>query len=318
MRRTVLYISMSLDGCLARPDGDVSWLAGQDPDDPDPGTYPAFLSTVDTVVMGWTTYHQVVTQLSPGSWPYRGLDCYVLTHQARSAQEGIRFVCQPVTALIHTLKQEQGKDIWICGGAYTAAQLIRKNAIDRYVVSVIPVILGEGIPLFSRGLPQQDLRLVSAAHDSNGLSAVKEAVASGAGGNTLALIGGFRGKPQIHGRSAGGGDQRVAGPNVTEVGCKLEWTAGEINILHEVVDHLSAEAFSLLLHLLHQVRSLNAFSSARPIVNFGRGHELAARFHAGNDDRFKVGACGIYRGGPASRAGTENDNVRVYGRSCHN
>ena len=55
MRRTVLYISMSLDGCLARPDGDVSWLAGQDPDDPDPGTYPAFLSTVDTVAMGWTT-----------------------------------------------------------------------------------------------------------------------------------------------------------------------------------------------------------------------------------------------------------------------
>ena len=55
MRRTVLYISMSLDGCLARPDGDVSWLAGQDPDDPDPGTYPAFLSTVDTVAMGWRT-----------------------------------------------------------------------------------------------------------------------------------------------------------------------------------------------------------------------------------------------------------------------
>ena len=152
---------------------------------------------------------------------------------------------------------------------------------------------------------------VAAAHDSNGLSAVKEAVASGAGGNTLALIGGFRGKPQIHGRSAGGGDQRVAGPNVTEVGCELEWTAGEVNILHEVVDHLGAEAFSLLLHLFHQVRSLNAFSSARPIVNFGRGHELAARFHAGNDDRFKVGACGIYRGGPASRTGTENDDFGV-------
>lgn len=50
------------------------------------------------------------------------------------------------------LKREPaGRDIWICGGADTAAQLIRKNAIDRYVVSVIPVILGEGIPLFSRG-----------------------------------------------------------------------------------------------------------------------------------------------------------------------
>ena len=171
MRRTVLYISMSLDGCLARPDGDVSWLAGQDPDDPDPGTYPAFLSTVDTVVMGWTTYYQVVTQLSPGSWPYRGLDCYVLTHRPLPPQtEKIQAFSGPAHQLVEQLKREPaGRDIWICGGADTAAQLIRKNAIDRYVVSVIPVILGEGIPLFSRGLPQQDLRLVSAAH-SNGIA----------------------------------------------------------------------------------------------------------------------------------------------------
>ena len=171
MRRTVLYISMSLDGCLARPDGDVSWLAGQDPDDPDPGTYPAFLSTVDTVARGWTTYHQVVTQLSPDSWPYRGLDCYVLTHRPLPPQtEKIQAFSGPAHQLVEQLKREPaGRDIWICGGADTAAQLIRKNAIDRYVVSVIPVILGEGIPLFSRGLPQQDLRLVSAAH-SNGIA----------------------------------------------------------------------------------------------------------------------------------------------------
>ena len=169
MRRTVLYISMSLDGCLARPDGDVSWLAGQDPDDPDPGTYPAFLSTVDTVVMGWTTYHQVVTQLSPGSWPYRGLDCYVVTHRTLPSTAEICFTGEDPCALVDALRRQPGGDIWICGGADTAAQLIRKNAIDRYVVSVIPVILGEGIPLFSRGLPQQDLRLVSAAH-SNGIA----------------------------------------------------------------------------------------------------------------------------------------------------
>ena len=126
MRRTVLYISMSLDGCLARPDGDVSWLAGQDPDDPDPGTYPAFLSTVDTVVMGWTTYHQVVTQLSPGSWPYRGLDCYVAhpTAPLPPQTEKIQAFSGPAHQLVEQLKREPaGRDIWICGGADTAAQL---------------------------------------------------------------------------------------------------------------------------------------------------------------------------------------------------
>ena len=150
MRRTVLYISMSLDGCLARPDGDVSWLAGQDPDDPDPGTYPAFLSTVDTVVMGWTTYHQVVTQLSPGSWPYRGLDCYVLTHRPLPPQtEKIQAFSGPAHQLVEQLKREPaGRDIWICGGAELVHQLLREDKIDRFHIAVLPILLGSGIRLF--------------------------------------------------------------------------------------------------------------------------------------------------------------------------
>lgn len=95
----------------------------------------------------------------------------MLTHRPLPPQtEKIQAFSGPAHQLVEQLKREPaGRDIWICGGADTAAQLIRKNAIDRYVVSVIPVILGEGIPLFSRGLPQQDLRLVSAAH-SNGIA----------------------------------------------------------------------------------------------------------------------------------------------------
>ena len=156
MRRTVLYISMSLDGCLARPDGDVSWLAGQDPDDPDPGTYPAFLSTVDTVVMGWTTYHQVVTQLSPGSWPYRGLDCYVLTHRPLPPQtEKIQAFSGPAHQLVEQLKREPaGRDIWICGGADTAAQLIREKRHRPVCGLCDPRDPGGGHPpLFPRAAP---------------------------------------------------------------------------------------------------------------------------------------------------------------------
>ena len=171
MRKVVLFIAMSLDGYIGDRNGGVSWLGGQDPEGAVLDTYSVFIKNVDTVVMGWTTYHQVVTQLSPGSWPYRGLDCYVLTHRPLPPQtEKIQAFSGPAHQLVEQLKREPaGRDIWICGGADTAAQLIRKNAIDRYVVSVIPVILGEGIPLFSRGLPQQDLRLVSAAH-SNGIA----------------------------------------------------------------------------------------------------------------------------------------------------
>ena len=176
MRRTVLYISMSLDGCLARPDGDVSWLAGQDPDDPDPGTYPAFLSTVDTVVMGWTTYHQVVTQLSPGSWPYRGLDCYVLTHRPLPPQtEKIQAFSGPAHQLVEQLKREPaGRDIWICGGSKIVSQCVIADCIDEYYLSIMPTILGSGIPLFQKGLPTRRLKLLE-TKSRNGITEVRYA-----------------------------------------------------------------------------------------------------------------------------------------------
>ncbi len=104
-----IYIAQSLDGCIADPHGKVDWLDEASAED---AGYAAFAKTIDTVILGHRTYCQIHDELSPAIWPYAGMQSYVLTHQARSAQEGIRFVCQPVTALIHTLKQEQGKDIW--------------------------------------------------------------------------------------------------------------------------------------------------------------------------------------------------------------
>ena len=176
MRRTVLYISMSLDGCLARPDGDVSWLAGQDPDDPDPGTYPAFLSTVDTVAMGWTTYHQVVTQLSPDSWPYRGLDCYVLTHRPLPPQtEKIQAFSGPAHQLVEQLKREPaGRDIWICGGSDVIDQCVRADLIDEYHITTLPLILGGGIPLFKSDGPMRRLKLLRVSTTSGLVNMIYE------------------------------------------------------------------------------------------------------------------------------------------------
>lgn len=116
MREAVLYIGMSLDGYIADRNGGVGWMRGQDPADESPGSYPEFLRTVDTVVMGRTTYHQVVTELSPGEWIYAGLHSYVLTHRPQPGPAGITFTDEAPSALIDRLKTQPGRDIWICGG----------------------------------------------------------------------------------------------------------------------------------------------------------------------------------------------------------
>lgn len=148
MRKTILFIAMSLDGYIAGRDGSVDWLRGQEPGQDDMSSYDAFIRGIDTVVMGWTTYHQIVTQLSPGQWAYGGMTSYVLTHRPLPSTEEIRFVREDTCALIRRLKREPGKDIWICGGAGVIQPLLRDALIDRFHLSVIPVILGDGIRLF--------------------------------------------------------------------------------------------------------------------------------------------------------------------------
>lgn len=91
MRQAVLFIAMSLDGYLADQNGGVGWLEGEDPDAETPDTYTAFIREADTVLMGRRTYDQVVTELSPGKWPYCGLTTYVVTHRDAPPAEGVVF-----------------------------------------------------------------------------------------------------------------------------------------------------------------------------------------------------------------------------------
>lgn len=161
MRKVILFIAMSLDGCIADPVGGVSWLAGQDADAEVPDTYSDFIRGVDTVVMGHTTYRQIVDELSPNEWPYRGLTSYIITHHpAASSDNGIRFVCEPPAALVRRLRGQEGKDIWICGGASIVHALRQEDLIDRYHITLIPTLLGGGLPLFAPTGREQPLRLV--------------------------------------------------------------------------------------------------------------------------------------------------------------
>ena len=148
MRTVALSLAMSLDGYLADRNGGGDWLTG---DGSDPGAEdldPAFYQSADTVLMGWNTYHQIMTELSPEAWVYEGLTSYIVTHRSVPPAPGRGFTAQNPCQLVRELRRYPGKRIWVCGGAGLSRQLMEADLIDVYDISLIPVLLGGGIRLF--------------------------------------------------------------------------------------------------------------------------------------------------------------------------
>lgn len=168
MRKVSLFIAVSLDGYIADVDGKVDWLEGQESTGAESESYDNFIKDIDTVIMGWNTYNQIITELSPDEWVYSGLKTYVITHKEMESGDEVLFTDKNPVELIKKLKSETGKGIWICGGASIAQVLIRENLIDRYHITVIPTLLGRGIRLFDHGKNEIKLRLVE-THSCNGM-----------------------------------------------------------------------------------------------------------------------------------------------------
>ena len=169
MRKVTLFIAMSLDGYIADSKGKVDWLEGQDENVESPDIYGEFVKDIDTVIMGRNTYDQIVTELSPDDWVYHGMTTYVVTHRREESSEEVYFTDLKPANLVRKLKEEDGKGIWICGGAEVVRQLVEKNLIDCYYLTVIPVLLGSGIRLFGNNSNEIKLRLVK-SQSYNGMT----------------------------------------------------------------------------------------------------------------------------------------------------
>lgn len=161
MRKVVLYIAMSLDGYIADENGGVDWLGSDGSENDNMGSYAEFIKTIDTVILGYNTYHQIVTVLSPDNWVYSGMKSYVITHSPKTPTDEIVFTNKPIGELINKLKIEKGKDIWICGGASIVNQLISLDLIDKYHIAIMPTILGNGVKLFEVQPVEHKLQLLS-------------------------------------------------------------------------------------------------------------------------------------------------------------
>ncbi|MBI4780685.1 MAG: dihydrofolate reductase [Oscillatoriophycideae cyanobacterium NC_groundwater_1537_Pr4_S-0.65um_50_18] len=152
MRKVVLFIASSLDGYIARPSGEIDWLFT----DQDYG-YTPFLESIDTVLVGRTTYEQILTF---GEYPYAGKKSYVFTKNPdRTSDQNIEFVSGDVTSLVKALQSSEGKDIWLAGGSALIRDFMHHQLVDQIILSIHPIILGEGIPLFVNAIAPSSLKL---------------------------------------------------------------------------------------------------------------------------------------------------------------
>ncbi len=192
MRHLILYVATSLDGYLADPQGQVDWLpepdtlelpesepsrhdgADQPPESQDttPDDYLTFYASVDTVLMGMNTYRQITTQLSPDFWPYSEKKTYVFTHTPQEDLENISFTQRSPKEFIRWLNHRKGGDIWLCGGADLIQQCLADDLIHKFHLSIMPIILGQGIPLFPQQETRKNLTLVSTQQKNNILEIV--------------------------------------------------------------------------------------------------------------------------------------------------
>lgn len=177
MRKTILYVAMSLDGYLADQEGSVDWISGDGSSDGENQWYEAFYDSIDCIFMGKNTYHQIIHQLSPSLWLYGDKQTYVFTQETQENQNPmpqIQFTQKKPAQLLHWLKHRKGKDIWICGGSQLISALMAENLIDEYHITLIPCLLGGGLPLFSPNHPPENLKLRSCETDDGMIDLVYE------------------------------------------------------------------------------------------------------------------------------------------------
>jgi dihydrofolate reductase len=166
-RKVIVHIAASADGYIARPDDDLEWLTSR----PAPeGFYGmnAFMKSIDTTLLGRKTYEM---SLRLGAKFDSGGRTIVFSRHASPADapSGVEFVTGAIGPFVSRLREQPGKDIWLMGGGELIASFLDEQAIDEFVISVVPVFIGDGIPLIARRHREVPLELQSVERFEDGL-----------------------------------------------------------------------------------------------------------------------------------------------------
>ena len=165
-RKIIVHIAASADGYIARLDDDLEWLTSR----PAPeGFYGmnVFMKSIDTTLLGRKTYEM---SLRLGAKFDSGRTIVFSRHTPPAdAPSGVEFVSGAIGPFVSRLREQPGKDIWLMGGGELIASFLDEHAIDEFVISVVPVFIGDGIPLIARRHREVLLNLQSVERFDDGL-----------------------------------------------------------------------------------------------------------------------------------------------------
>jgi dihydrofolate reductase len=158
MRKLSLFIACSLDGYIAGENDDLSFLKTVEKAGEDYG-YGTFTADIDTIIIGSRTYDYVVKNIGEQHYDNGNNEVYVLTKTERQNHGKINFYSGAIADLIQNLRSKPGKNIYCDGGAEVIDSFLKAKLIDEIIISIIPVLLGNGIRLFKDGNTMQNLKL---------------------------------------------------------------------------------------------------------------------------------------------------------------
>ena len=185
--KTIYFTSSSLDGYIADPNHSLEWLfqfGGEDP------SYPEFIKDIGAIAMGSSTYEWVlkhdtfVDPEKPKPWPYQQPSWIFTSRSLKTVPSAdIRFVEGDVRPVYEQMcKAAAGKNIWIVGGGHLAAQFHEHGMLDEMIVTIVPVILAAGAPLFTSTIIKPPLRTISVKQYPEGYVQIRLEVQKGGAG----------------------------------------------------------------------------------------------------------------------------------------
>lgn len=168
MRKVILGLAISLDSFIEGPNGEYDWCFT----DQDYGLNE-FFKRVDTVFIGRKSYEMSFGAESNGGFEFPKMKEYVFSNTLKQIKDGVTIVSGDIKTQVEKIKQEEGKDIWLFGGGSLTASLMNLGLVDELWLSVHPILLGEGKPLFQGLKDRTHLKLIDTKVYETGLVSLK-------------------------------------------------------------------------------------------------------------------------------------------------
>jgi dihydrofolate reductase len=166
-RQIIVHIATSADGYIAGPQGELEWLTSRPAP---PGFYGinAFVKTIDTTIMGRKTY-KAGLELGATFDPKSPTIVFSRGPKPAETPPGVEFVSEAVGPFVSRLRESRGKNIWLMGGGELIGSFLDAQEIDQFVISVVPMFIGDGIPLIARRHRHVPLELETVEKFDDGL-----------------------------------------------------------------------------------------------------------------------------------------------------